>query len=90
MTRDGDTVFEGATTTARMRRTVADLVGHLVRAQDFPDGVVLPTGTGVVPDLDFTLREGDVVDILVERVGRLSNPVGIVESARGRRAGADF
>ncbi len=85
VTRDGATVFEGTTTTARMRRTVGDLVGHLVRAQDFPAGAVLSTGTGIVPDLDFSLRKGDVVDVTVDGVGTLSNPVASVETVRGRR-----
>ena len=88
VTRDGATVFEGTTTTARMRRSVGELVGHLVRAQDFPAGAVLSTGTGIVPDLDFSLREGDVVDVTVDGVGTLSNPVATVETARGRRGDA--
>jgi 2-dehydro-3-deoxy-D-arabinonate dehydratase len=88
VTRDGATVFEGTTSTARMRRTVADLVGHLVRAQDFPAGAVLSTGTGIVPDLDFSLREEDVVDVTVDGVGTLSNPVATVETVRGRRGDA--
>jgi 2-dehydro-3-deoxy-D-arabinonate dehydratase len=82
VSRAGETVFEGTTSTARMRRTVEDLVGHLVRAQDFPAGVVLSTGTGIVPDLDFTLRHGDVVEVTVEEVGTLTNPVVPVDVAR--------
>jgi 2-dehydro-3-deoxy-D-arabinonate dehydratase len=82
VSRAGETVFEGTTSTARMRRTVEDLVGHLVRAQDFPAGVVLSTGTGIVPDLDFKLRHGDVVEVTVEEVGTLTNPVVPVDVAR--------
>jgi 2-dehydro-3-deoxy-D-arabinonate dehydratase len=84
--RDGATVFEGTTSTARMRRTVDELVEYLVRAQDFPAGAVLSTGTGLVPDLEFTLRPGDVVDVVVEEVGTLSNPVTTVAEVRGRAA----
>ena len=84
--RDGATVFEGTTSTARMRRTVDELVECLFRAQDFPAGAVLSTGTGLVPDLEFTLRPGDVVDVLVEEVGTLSNPVTTVAEVRGRAA----
>lgn len=84
--RDGATVFEGTTSTARMRRTVDELVECLFRAQDFPAGAVLSTGTGLVPDLDFTLRPGDVVDVVVEEVGTLSNPVTTVAEVRGRAA----
>ncbi|MFD2090815.1 fumarylacetoacetate hydrolase family protein [Blastococcus deserti] len=86
VTRDGATAFEGSTTTARMRRSVPELVDHLVAAQDFPAGAVLSTGTGIVPDLDFTLREGDVVEVAVEQVGTLTNPVGSLEAARAAGA----
>ena len=33
------------------------------------------TGTGVVPNDDFTLEEGDRVDINVSGIGTLSNSV---------------
>ena len=86
VSRAGATVLEGSTTTARMRRSVADLVTHLVAAQDFPAGAVLSTGTGIVPGLDFTLLEGDVVEVTVEHVGTLTNPVGTLEAARAAGA----
>jgi 2-dehydro-3-deoxy-D-arabinonate dehydratase len=82
VTRAGNTVFEGTTSTARMHRSVSDLVEHLVIAQDFPGGAVLSTGTGIVPDLDFTLLDGDVVQVTVEEVGSLTNPVVTVDVAR--------
>jgi 2-dehydro-3-deoxy-D-arabinonate dehydratase len=83
VTRGGTTVFEGTTSTARMHRTLPELVAYLVAAQDFPAGAVLATGTGIVPELDFTLTEGDVVGITVEQVGSLSNPVVGVDVTRG-------
>ncbi|MGY1836654.1 fumarylacetoacetate hydrolase family protein [Blastococcus sp. SYSU DS0510] len=86
VTRGGATVFEGSTSTARMRRSVPDLVAYLVRAQEFPAGAVLSTGTGIVPGLDFTLLDGDVVEVTVEEVGTLSNPVGTLEAARAASA----
>jgi 2-dehydro-3-deoxy-D-arabinonate dehydratase len=82
VTRAGATVFEGTTSTARMRRSVPDLVAHLVRAQDFPEGVVLATGTGIVPGLEFTLLDGDVVEVTVEDIGTLTNPVVTSDVAR--------
>ena len=36
---------------------------------------MLATGTGIVPDLDLTLRPGDLVEITIDEVGTLSNPV---------------
>jgi 2-dehydro-3-deoxy-D-arabinonate dehydratase len=76
--RDGHLVFEGSTSTADMQRSFGELVDWLFRAMDFPAGVVLLTGTGVVPEGDFTLREGDRIVVDVSEVGVLSNPVTVV------------
>jgi 2-dehydro-3-deoxy-D-arabinonate dehydratase len=53
------------------------LVDYLYRANFFPDGAALATGTGIVPELDFRLRPGDVVEIEIKEVGRLVNRVEI-------------
>ncbi|MDQ0994189.1 fumarylacetoacetate hydrolase family protein [Streptomyces sp. V3I7] len=82
--RSGAVAYEATTTTASFHRPPRDLVDHLWRSQPFPDGAVLSTGTGIVPGLDFTLRSGDVVEITVEGVGTLSNPV------RDQRAELDW
>ena len=83
VSRGGETVFEDATGTDRIHRPLEDLVAYLVRALAFPAGAVLATGTGIVPELEFTLRRGDRVDIEIEEVGTLSNPVlGSTESLR--------
>ena len=58
-----------------MRRTFDELVGWVFRGQEHPDGVLLSTGTMLVPDLDTTLEEGDVVVIEIDGVGTLSNVV---------------
>jgi len=76
--RDGQVVFDGSSSTGSMRRSFSELVDCLFRAMDFPAGVVLLTGTGVVPDSDFTLREGDRIVVDVAEVGVLSNPVTVV------------
>lgn len=81
--RGGASVFAGETSTARMHRPLQELVDYLVRAMEFPAGAVLATGTGIVPELDFTLLPGDRVDITIEEVGTLSNPVRTVEQASG-------
>jgi 2-dehydro-3-deoxy-D-arabinonate dehydratase len=86
VTRAGATVFQGETSTARMRRSVPELVAHLLAAQDFPGGAVLSTGTGIVPALDFTLLDGDVVEVTVEKVGTLTNRVGTLAAARAAGA----
>lgn len=73
--REGAVVFEGETSTAAFHRDPQGLADHLWHAQPFPDGAVLSTGTGIVPGLDFTLRAGDFVEIAVDGVGVLANPV---------------
>jgi 2-dehydro-3-deoxy-D-arabinonate dehydratase len=35
----------------------------------------LLTGTGIVPPDEFSLRAGDVVDITIDGIGTLTNPV---------------
>ncbi|GAA1266600.1 fumarylacetoacetate hydrolase family protein [Streptomyces javensis] len=82
--RDGEAAYRAATSTAAFHRTPRGLVDHLWRCQPFPDGAVLSTGTGIVPALDFTLRAGDVVEISIEGVGVLRNPV------RGHQAELDW
>jgi 2-dehydro-3-deoxy-D-arabinonate dehydratase len=73
--RAGTVAWEAETSTARMHRSFDDLAAYLVLAADFPAGAVLATGTGVVPELEFALREGDRVEIAVDGVGTLVNPV---------------
>jgi 2-dehydro-3-deoxy-D-arabinonate dehydratase len=73
--RDGETAYEGETSTARLHRTLEELVATLFEPTDFPDGAVLSTGTGIVPEMSFTLTEGDTVEIEIAQVGTLSNPV---------------
>ncbi|HEY3868115.1 MAG TPA: fumarylacetoacetate hydrolase family protein [Actinocrinis sp.] len=67
--------WAGRTSTSFLRRGLEDLVEHLFRQALFPQGVVLSTGTGLVPALDFTLLPGDEVAIEIGGVGRLANPV---------------
>ncbi len=75
--RAGEVVFEGTTSTSLLHRTLDGLARTLFSANDFPDGVLLATGTGIVPELDFTLQDGDRVDIDIADVGRLSNRVTV-------------
>lgn len=73
--RDGEEAFRGETSTSQIHRTFDDLVRYLFRANSFPDGAILMTGTGIVPPDSFTLADGDVVHITIEGIGTLSNPV---------------
>lgn len=73
--RDGQPVWRGETSTSRLHRTLHDLVTALFDGCDFPDGAVLATGTGIVPELSFTLLPDDRVDIDIVDVAELSNSV---------------
>ena len=73
--RDGDVLFEDATSTGEMVRTCEELVSSLARSNPLPEMAVLLTGTALVPPEAFTLRPGDEVRIEIESVGRLRNPV---------------
>ena len=73
--RKGAIAFAAETNTRRIVRSFADLIGYLGRDNLFPDGVVLLTGTGIVPPDEFTLLAGDEVAISIEGIGTLRNPV---------------
>lgn len=71
-------VFEGEVHTSRIHRRIRELLDYLGRSNAFPQGVVLLTGTGIVPPNDFTLAAGDRVQITIDGIGTLSNTVKIV------------
>jgi len=73
--RAGTTVVSDTVKVADLRRSPGDLVRWLFRALDFPVGVVLLTGTAIVPPPDFTLRVGDEVVIATTGLGELRNVV---------------
>lgn len=72
--RNGGAVFEGDTSTSRIRRPFEELAGYLGRELSLPGGALLMTGTGIVPPDEFTLTPGDVVEISVGELV-LSNDV---------------
>lgn len=73
--RAGAVIFEGHAPISRLRRGLNDLVAYLGRDNSFVDGVVLLTGTGIVPPDELALSDGDVVEISAPEIGLLSNPV---------------
>ncbi len=75
ITRAGETVFEGQTAVSQMKRPLEELVSYLERELEFPAGVFLMTGTGIVPGEDFTLQRGDTVKVTVGEL-TLENEVG--------------
>lgn len=76
--RNGTRVFSGSSSSAQMKRGFSELVDWLFRSLSMPHGAMLFTGTGIVPDADFTLHEGDLVKIDGGVLGHLNNPVVLV------------
>ena len=72
--REGATVFRDETRTSKIKRSLSELVGFLFRELDFPHGVFLMTGTGIVPSGQFSLETGDVVRISIASL-KLENQV---------------
>ncbi len=81
--RDGDVVFSGESSTAQLKRSFADLARYLFRQLTFPEGVILATGTSVVPALTSTLVLGDVVEIEIDGLGRMVTPVARASEVGG-------
>ena len=73
--RAGDTAFTGSTTVSQIRRPLDSLVDWLLADNEFPHGVYLMTGTGIVPPDDFTLDHGDEIRIEIDGIGTLANHV---------------
>ncbi len=76
--RAGKDVFEGTTSVSNIRRKFQELADYLFRSQEFPNGAILLTGTGIVPPDEFTLAEGDEVRIEISGIGVLENRVVVV------------
>lgn len=75
VSREGAVIWDGTTSTSQIRRPFTQLTAYLFHSENHPHGVVLATGTGLVPDLDFTLHAGDLVTVVIDEVGELRNPV---------------
>ena len=82
--RGGRVAFEGTTGLDRMARSFKELVDWLGRENSFPDGVILLTGTGIVPPDEFTLMGGDETHIQIDGIGTLSNLVARGEAFLGQ------
>ncbi len=76
--RGSTLVWEAETSLGALNRTLQDLVEYVFRCQDFPHGLILSTGTGIVPPMDIALAAGDIVEINVAGVGTLSNAVEVI------------
>jgi 2-dehydro-3-deoxy-D-arabinonate dehydratase len=73
--RNGKVVVKDATSVAKMARTFESLTGWLKRDNSFPTGAFLLTGTGIIPDSNFTLLPNDEVEIQIDGIGSLVNRI---------------
>jgi 2-dehydro-3-deoxy-D-arabinonate dehydratase len=83
ITRDGAVAWSGRTSTSQIKRPLQSLVDCLFAEQPFPDGAIISTGTGIVPEITFTLAPGDTVRIGIDQVGVLTNTVVAGKDALG-------
>ena len=72
---DGTLLNEDATSTSALHRSFEELASWCVRENPVPAGTVLLTGTGIVPPDDVALAPGYRVEVEVEGIGILANPV---------------
>jgi len=73
--RKGEVAFRDTTQVNQIKREFSDLVNYLYREMDYPKGCYLMTGTGIIPEGDFTLQSGDEINITIEPIGTLTNTV---------------
>ncbi len=78
--RDGALMSKGNANTSMLKRTYNELVSYLIKDNDILDGTTLLTGTCIIPDDSFTLQEGDVIEIEIESIGVLRNPVKLASN----------
>jgi 2-dehydro-3-deoxy-D-arabinonate dehydratase len=78
ITRNGHAIFSGMASTARIARSMEQLIEYLMRSNPVPPGSVLLTGTGIIVTEDAALAAGDSVTIRVEEIGELTNPAAVV------------
>ncbi|MSR65471.1 MAG: fumarylacetoacetate hydrolase [Verrucomicrobiae bacterium] len=75
--RGVDDMFEGEISISQLKRPLEELIRYLTCENDFPNGVLLMTGTGIVPPDNVSLQPGDVVEITIPEIGTLSNTVAV-------------
>jgi 2-dehydro-3-deoxy-D-arabinonate dehydratase len=73
--RKDEKVVEGKANTRQLKRTFDELVSYLLKDNQIFDGTVLLTGTCIVPPNEFTLADGDQIEIEISEIGVLQNPV---------------
>jgi 2-dehydro-3-deoxy-D-arabinonate dehydratase len=73
--RESKCVFDASIAINQMKRSPEELVSFVFRECSFPHGCLIMTGTGIVPEHDFTLKSGDEIKISIDGIGTLINQV---------------
>lgn len=73
--RNGELIMESHGSARGMKRSLEELCHFLRFNNAVPAGTVLFTGTACVIPHDFTLEDGDIVEVSEASIGRLVNPV---------------
>lgn len=71
--RENTLIFHDEASTKQLKRTLPELASYLVRDNVVFDGTVLLTGTSIVPPNEFTLQDGDRIEIEIPGIGVLVN-----------------
>lgn len=80
--RGAEVAYRGEVAISQIKRSLVELAHWLYRESDFPAGCFLMTGTCLVPGNDFTLQEGDNVEISIDGIGTLTNSVSYKPNGR--------
>ena len=73
--RDNQSIYQGEVNTSQINWKFDTLTEFLRRDNPIPLGTVVSTGTGIITPEDMPLVDGDIVDIEIDSLGKLSNPV---------------
>ncbi|MED3728817.1 fumarylacetoacetate hydrolase family protein [Priestia filamentosa] len=73
--RNDELIVEGKANTNQLKRKFDELISFLIRDNEIFDGTVLLTGTCIIPSNDFTLLNGDQIEIEISNIGVLKNRV---------------
>ena len=73
--RNGENAFDGSIAVSQIKRPLPELVSYVYRECSFPHGCLIMTGTGIVPQNNFTLKSGDEIEIRIDNIGALINTV---------------
>jgi len=87
---DGVVTWSARANTGLLHRRLDELVEYLFREDAYLDGVVLATGTCLVPELPFTLSAGDEITIAISEVGTLTSTVVTGKEAMRKRLPGRF